>query len=383
MAESVLHLLDCLNPGGTEAQLIGQLRHTDRRRWRPLVGAFHEGGLLLDEVLALDVPVTAFPLRSSLAHPNTVLQLLRIARLCRRERVRMIIAHDYYANLIGLGAARLVGAKLVASRRDLAHWLGPAQRRALGIACRAADRVVANARAIADFDDPALRLNPERLRIVPNGLDLALFDAAAARAPDPPIAALDDPARRARTVTVASNMTLPVKGQGDLIDAAASLAARGQGVELLLLGDGAERPRLIERARILGLGNSVSFLGRRRDVPAILARTALACQPSWIEGFPNSVMEAMAARRPVVVTAVGGLTELVTDGVDGLHVSPHRPDALARTIERALSSPASAAAMGERARETIRARYSFESAARAYDAVCRELSDFDINYPAQ
>jgi glycosyltransferase involved in cell wall biosynthesis len=369
----VLHLVDCLNPGGTESQLLLQLRAVDRRRWRPIVGAFHERGLLLDEVRALDVPVLAFPLRGSLLRGNTLLQVARIASLLRRERVGIVHAHDFYANLVGVAAARLAGAPVIASRRDLAHWLSPSQKRALAIACRAADRVVANARTVASVALDGRPLPPARIDVVPNGIDLARFDEEARPEPDPPVAVLGDPRRRARTVVVVSNMNLPDKGHADLLDAAALLAGDDAPIDLLLVGDGAERPALEARAERLGIAASTHFLGRRRDVPRIVSRVAAAALPSWAEGMPNAVIEAMAAARPVVATRVGGCPELIDDGVTGLLVPPHDPPRLAAALARVLSEPLVAAEMGRAARRRVAERFTVRAAAEAWDAIYRRL----------
>lgn len=328
----VLHLVDCLNPGGTEQQLLAQLRHVDRARFRPLVGSFHEGGVLLPEVTGLGVPVTAFPLRHSLAHPNTALQIGRIAWLCRRESVRVIHAHDFYGNLLAVAAAPLCGARVIVSRRDLGHWLSAWQTQALALACRLADRVIANAHSVARHDAERLSLPLSRVRVVPNGIDLERFDRLAALAPDPPIPLLDDAEARDRTLAVVSNMNLLDKGHGDVLVALALLAQQGLPLHLLLVGTGAQRPRIAERVAELGLSERVHFLGLRRDVPAILARVAATCLPSWAEGFPNAVMEAMVARRPVVATRVGGCPELIDDGVTGLLVPPRDPVALAAAL---------------------------------------------------
>ena len=122
---TVLHLIDCLSPGGSEQQLLHLLRSTDRKRWRPLVGVFHEGGMLRGDVDRLGVPVLTFPLRSSLAHPNTLWQLVRIVALCKRERVAIVHAHDYYANLLGVAVAKLTGARSIVSRGDSGALAAP------------------------------------------------------------------------------------------------------------------------------------------------------------------------------------------------------------------------------------------------------------------
>ena len=136
-------------------------KYTERGKWmdgwesRRKRGPGHDFCLVrlgvAGEVLALDVQVTAFPLHTRLAHPNTLRQIARIAAFCRRERVRLVHAHDFYSDLVGLAAARLAGVPVITSRRDLGHWLTTAQRRALGVACRLSDRVLANARSVANL----------------------------------------------------------------------------------------------------------------------------------------------------------------------------------------------------------------------------------------
>src|SRR5437899_8902328 len=149
MAEpvAILQVVDCLNVGGTERQLFELLRRLDRRRFRPHVACFKSGGELYPHLVELGLTPLEFPLRGSLAQANTAYQITRMALLCKRTKIRMIHGHDFYSNLIGVAAAGLAGARCIASRRDLAHWLGGTQRRALRLACRMADPVVANAGA--------------------------------------------------------------------------------------------------------------------------------------------------------------------------------------------------------------------------------------------
>src|SRR5438445_731674 len=166
----VLHVVDCLNVGGTERQLFELVRRLDRARWRPLVACFKAKGELLESLRGLGVEPMEFPLGGSLMRPGTMWQVARMAWYARRHGVRLIPS------------------------------------------------------------------------------------------------------------------------------------------------DGVLRGTLEQRAESLGLGADVCFLGRRDDIPAILARADLVVHPSWAEGFPNVVLEAMCAARPVVATRVGGCPELLTDG---------------------------------------------------------------------
>ncbi|HEX2568898.1 MAG TPA: glycosyltransferase, partial [Polyangia bacterium] len=340
---AVVHLVDTLYPFGTERQMMEQLRRLDRRRWRPLVASLHSDGPLREELMALALPHQAFPLHTHLGHPNTLLQVARLAYWCRSEGAVLVHAHDFYSNVIGLMAGRLTGARVIASRRDLAHWLSPSKQRFLSWVCRAADRVVANAEAVVEHTVQELGVPRERVTLIPNGLDLERFDAEMRLEPAPPLDLATRPedggeaeAEDAPVVAVVANMHLPAKGHGDLLAAVALLRERGRRVQVLLVGDGAERPRIEQTVTQLGLADSVRFLSRRDDVPRILARVDLLCLPSWAEGFPNAVMEGMAASLPVVVTAVGGCPELVAHGENGFVVPPREPPALAEAIERIL-----------------------------------------------
>jgi glycosyltransferase involved in cell wall biosynthesis len=357
----VLHVVDCLNVGGTERQMVELLRRLDRRRWRPLVACFKARGELLPAVRGLGIEPIEFPLRGSLMRLGTLRQIARMARLCRRQNVRIVHSHDFYANVVGVAAATAAGVRAVASRRDLGHWLSPLQRRALGLACRAADRVLANAAAVGELVIGQEGVPAAKLAVVPNGIDVAAFDARAAA--DPPLPLLRPGARR---IAVVASMHLPDKGHADLLEAAALLRARGHQLEWLLISDGALRPKVEERARALGLAEAVRFLGRRTDVPAILTRVDLVVHPSWAEGFPNVVLEAMCAARPVVATRVGGCPELVTDETGRL-VEPRQPAQLADAVEAVLADPERARELGRRARRRVEQRYSLDRMSRAVE----------------
>jgi glycosyltransferase involved in cell wall biosynthesis len=371
---TVLHLIDCLNPGGSEQQLLHLLRVTDAKRWRPLVGVFHRGGLLRSQVEELDVPVHEFPLRTSLAHPNTLRRLFNIVALCRREQVAIVHAHDYYSNIVGVAAARLAGARSLVSRGDLAHWLRPLQRRALGLACRGAHRVVANARAVAALRSDGLDVSPKTLVVVNNAVDVEAFDREAVLEPEPPVDALAA-TRRMPAVVCVANMNDRAKGHADLIEA---LAMMRTAAALLLVGDGVLRAELEARASALGLADRVHFLGRRLDVPRLLRRADVACLPSHAEGLPNSVLEAMLAGLPVVVTAVGGCPEFIDDGRNGLLVPPGNVTELGRALDRILSDGTAARAMGARARATVATRFNLRRFGEAYAQLYVQLAGSEI-----
>jgi glycosyltransferase involved in cell wall biosynthesis len=362
---AVLHVVDCLNIGGTERQLFELLRRLDRRRFRPLLACFQARGDLLERMRELGIEPLEFPLGGTLFQANTALQIGRMAMLCSLEKVRIVHAHDFYSNLIGVTAAQLAGARSVASRRDLGHWLSPLQMRVLKLVMHRADRVVANAGAVGDRVMRLEGVPAEKLVVVRNGIDVHLFDSQARNEPDPPL-----PPQSGPRVAMVASMHLPDKGHGDLLEAATLLKRRGVVAEWLLISDGALRREYEERARALGV--EVRFLGRRSDVPRLLRHVDLLVHPSWAEGFPNAVLEAMCAGKPVVATRVGGCPELVSEETGRL-VEPRRPEELARAVEELLSNPALAQELGRRGRRVVEERYSLDRMSQTIQSLYESL----------
>jgi glycosyltransferase involved in cell wall biosynthesis len=158
----------------------------------------------------------------------------------------------------------------------------------------------------------------------------------------------------------------PVKDQASLVDAFRTVASARDDVDLLLVGDGPLRPQLEQQVRRLGLDDRVKFLGIRRDVPDVLAASTVFCLNSVSEAASLTLMEAMAASRPVVVTDVGGNPEIVRQGVDGVLVPRRDPAALAGALLQVLDSPALARRMGEAGAARVRDVYRIDRTVQRY-----------------
>ncbi|MCA1663054.1 MAG: glycosyltransferase, partial [Myxococcales bacterium] len=197
----------------------------------------------------------------------------------------------------------------------------------------------------------------DKMHVVLNGIDVEHFDLHAFRTPDP---LLPGDSVATPRVCMVGSMHLPDKGHADLLEAAATLKARGVRAQYLLVSDGALRPQLEEKARALGIGDDVVFLGRRSDVQSVLVRCDVVVHPSWSEGFPNAVLEAMCAARPVVATRVGGIPEVMQHGVHGLLVDAQRPTELAGALGRILAHPLAGHVMGLRGRQRVETEFSLD-----------------------
>ena len=170
---------------------------------------------------------------------------------------------------------------------------------------------------------------------------------------------------------------VPEKGQAVLLEAVALLAEREREVDVVLAGDGPWRAEFERLAKRLGLISRVSFPGAvgQDEIRDLYASASIFCLPSFAEGVPVVLMEAMAMELPVVSTRITGIPELIDDGHTGLLVAPGRADELADALERLLVDPALRREIGSHARKKVICEFNTEkSAKQLYELFVRALS---------
>jgi glycosyltransferase involved in cell wall biosynthesis len=212
--------------------------------------------------------------------------------------------------------------------------------------------------------------NAVAVRIVPYGLDLNRFQGSADRAalrraldltPDQPVA-----------IMVAR---LEAPKDYPLLIAAAQLVCRAvPDCVFLAVGDGSQRAALAAMAEQAGLGRSVRFLGARSDVPELLQLADIGVLTSRREGLPLAILEYMASGKPVVASAVGGVGEMVHDGLEGYLLRSARAEECAGRILQLLRDPAQARAMGARGRALVERQFSLSTMVQTYSALYHHLA---------
>jgi len=163
------------------------------------------------------------------------------------------------------------------------------------------------------------------------------------------------------------------KGHRHLIAAAAAVVSRHPDAHFLFVGDGGLKETLQAQTEALGISEHTHFLGVRDDVPDILAVADLFVLPSLWEGLSIALLEAMAAGRPIVATAVSGTIQVMIQGETGLLVPPGDSRALADVIIQLLSDPAQAQIMGQAAKQCIKRNFSAQKQANEHIALYRRL----------
>jgi glycosyltransferase involved in cell wall biosynthesis len=378
---NVLYVNHTETVSGGERSLLGLLGALPDHV-HPLVAS--PPGDLQEAVARLGVPTTTIagtagslrlhPLHTPQAFAELGLAALQVGRASRRQGAELVHANSIRAGIV-LGLARLSPAATVVHVRDCLPP-GRVSSATMRLIAATATTVLANSHYTASWvRDVAPRA---RLEVVHNGVDLERFDPSR----------IDRAGARAALGAAAGRLLLgvvaqltPWKGQDTAIEALRLLSAEGIDAHLLLIGSAkfvarstrfdneayvARMRSLIAAAR---LGDRVSWLGEREDVPELMRALDVLLLPSWEEPFGRALIEAMSLGVPVVATNVGGPPEIVEDGREGYLLAPRDPAAWARAIARIAESPARAAEMGRAGRLRVEQSFTLERQVAATLAV--------------
>ncbi|MBI3089800.1 MAG: glycosyltransferase [Candidatus Tectomicrobia bacterium] len=342
----VLHIITRLDAGGSSENTLLTVCGLDKERYEVhlAVGRTEEGlGAARARLRRAGVPLLVVPaLHRDIAPAADARALLNLWRYLRRKRYDLVHTHSSKAGILGRWAARWAGVPhLVHTPHGHVFYgyFGPWMTRAMLLAerrtARVTDRIITlTERGAAEH--VTLGVGPPALfRAIYSGIDLEPYRQAAAQRAA--VRAELGLTGESLAVGCAARLT-SIKGHCYLIDAFAQLRRRVPTATLLLMGDGELQAPLAAQSARLGLGESVRFLGWRADVPRLLGALDLFVLASLNEGMGRALLEAQAARVPVVATRVGGIPDIVVEGGTGLLVPPADAAALARACEALLTN---------------------------------------------
>jgi glycosyltransferase involved in cell wall biosynthesis len=367
--------IDNMNVGGTELNAVRTARLLVERGVELRVFSLSGEGPLLEWYAEAHVPVHVLPM-TRLYGRDAWRRGRELASLVREHGVQVVHAHDFYSNVFAAPWARVSGAAFIASRR----WWEGSDRRLRRWANRCsyvlADRVLANSPGVADLLAGVERVRRSSVIMIPNFLDDAAFEPPPVGWRDRMAADLDLPADMLLVGSVAS--LSPIKDHATLLRAAAALMTRWSELHVVLVGaDNGSRSGLELLAAQLGISDSVHFAGLRPSQPSAHHLFDISTLTSVSEGLPNSVLEAMAAARPVVATSVGAVPDAVIDGETGFLVPAGDDAALAARLAVLLADQELRRRMGEAGRQRAREQYSADT------AVSRLLEVYQTIAPGQ
>ncbi|MGD9874731.1 MAG: glycosyltransferase [Kiritimatiellia bacterium] len=354
----VLHVVYDLMRGGTEGQCAHMAVACRKAGCDHDVAVFSRSGYFLQMVEDVCGPVYEMAVRRMLSF-QTLREIWRLRCHLRSGNYDLVHAWDMDAGIFGALAARLAGVPYVTSRRNLAERMPGYKRWLLRMADRGAAAVVVNAEAVGSrFISGGLA--PEKVHHVHNMIDLQEFDRLASQ---------DARLPAGRIVGMVCRLE-PEKDAGTLIKAVPHLLQEFTDLNVVIVGDGTDRQRLVHLARALHVEHAVHFMGERMDVPALARKFHVGVlAPSRNEGLSNAILEYMAAGIPVVATDCGGNAEVLGNGSAGIIVPVGDAMALAEAISFLLKDDRRAKEIGDRGRQRVTQYFSPERAVEEMNKV--------------
>ena len=362
----ILHTESSLGWGGQEVRVLAELEWMRAHgHWVAL--AAHPASAIAQRAGAAGIMF--YPLRTHKA--LLPLEVIRLAGWLRANRVDLVNTHSSNDGwLAGLAARLAVRPILIRSRHIEVDY---PNRFWSGLAFRyLPQHVITTSQRIADRLAAELGISPARVTCIATGVDLARFN------PDVKGTLREELGVGPEVALVGMISVLRSwKGHATFLEAAARLFGESKRpVHFVIAGDGPARAEWADKIAQEPWKGRVTALGHRTDVPNLLASLDVLVLPSYAhEGIPQIILQAQAMARPVVATTIGGIPEVVEDGVTGLLVPPRDAVALAQRISALLDDPALSARLGRAARSSIEKSYSLDAMGERllglYEALCR------------
>lgn len=356
----ILHITEGLKTGGLERVIFHLATGLDRERFESTVCCLNHGGATADRIVKRGISVHIFNIDNFRDPRSWCLLYSRMKAL----NPDVVHAHGFFASFPGCLTAK--AARIPVAISHFHTLFNPevmtGRHRMMDIVLNRlfADRCVAVSEAVKDSFVEGEKLQSGSIQVIYNGIDGEKYP-------------LSKPCNE-KIVTVVASLT-PHKNHAVVLKAFKIVRSEFRSAQLWIVGDGPLRSELEETARALGLGGSVVFKGIRNDISTLIAQSDVVVLPSTREGLSLAVMEAMAVGRPVVVSNIGGLPELVFHGLNGFLVDAYRADEFSYHISLLLRNPSLAAAMGLQGRNMFEGKFDVKIMVRKYEELYLELTN--------
>jgi glycosyltransferase involved in cell wall biosynthesis len=372
----ILQLIDSFNQGGSERQALELTRLLRASgNYDVFVASLSPEGVLRAEVEKLGLgEIPSYPL-TSFYDRNLLTQLRRFVQYLRAQKIELLQTNDFYTNIFGMTAGWIAGVPVrIASCRETGGMRTAAQTRLQRAAYHLAHRIVANSDSVRRklIDEG---ITGERITVINSGLNPERVAAQGSISRDDFLRNLgvngaDNPTH---LVTIVANMRHEVKDYPMFLRAAQRISKAVPRVGFLLAGEGELQESIQQLAWQLDLGGNTFFLGTCENIAQLLSVSDVCVLSSKAEGFSNSILEYMAAGRPVVATDVGGAREAIVEGETGYLVPSGNAELMAKRVVSLLLDPAKARLMGEQGRRVVEEKFSSRALLQKTEALYERL----------
>ena len=365
-------LIDVLDiMGGAERNLLQLRKELELRGHTVTICALKCGGLSrsmqLEGLRVIELDLTR------IYDFKALRSVLKLTKLIKKKAISLLMSYHESSDFLSLFVGLLTRIPVLSNRRDMGFKLKRKHIWAYRVANLCFERIIANSTAVKRVIVEMQWATPSKVLVIPNGVGGLSVPAEIYRIPE-----IVKGEEGCLYVCCLANIR-PIKGQEYLIEAASLVSKRFPLVRFLLVGredtDAAYSTTLREKVKKLGLEKKVHFVGAlpHDQVQSFLSFMDISVLPSLSEGMSNTLLESMAAGKPVVATAVGGNPEVLANGRAGLLVPPADPEALADAINRLLNSPDIRREMGRSGRLRVESEYGVSKMVDRYERLFMEI----------
>lgn len=374
----IIWIIDSLGPGGAEQLMTTLLKHFRDAGFNIRVCALQTrgGNPIADELKHIGLPVDLIPV-PNLRHP---LNLFRILRYFRFHRPQLVHTQLEFSDVLGTIAARILGIPSVST----IHVLDKSAEKkskvirlklrwfVLGKFC---SRIIAVSEKTRTHHLKTGALDPKKIITVYNGIDLSRFKDTNESQITKTKQALHLPLNRRIIITVA--VLREPKGIQYMINALPKILEQIPDIHYLVVGDGEYGTSLKDLSTALSIQDHITFAGHRTDIPNLLACSDLFVLPTLGDALPTVLIEALAAGKPVVASDVGGVPEIIENGVNGVLVPPGDPSRLAVACLQLLKNKEQSNQMILAGRRTVWQRFDVDAQIKQLSNIYEELVTSD------
>ncbi len=354
MKINVVHLVEELGIGGLEKVLVTIALNLNKEKYNVSVWCVNKGGFFADKLAEEGIDVKILNISTS----RNPIAIYRLYKLLKHYKIDIIHTHAYSAGTVGRISAFLARVPVIISHNHSVHnYYNKYYHLVEWALSLITDRIICVSDIVNKFANETQGINAERLMTIYNGTNDIY------------------PVHRNVTIKLKEELGVPPehtvigtithmeehKGVLYLIQTASYLLKSRKDLIFLLVGDGAQEKELRKLSANLNIEKNVLFTGERSDIPEILSLIDIFILPSLREGLGLSILEAMASGRPVIATNVGGIPEVVTDGVSGILVPPKNPEALQDAMVELLDDKEKQETMGFNGKRIYSERFNFRT----------------------
>ena len=372
---NILYVIATLNVGGAEVQLKNLLKYLNKREFNSILCVLVETGPLEKEIKELNIPIITLKKKSKFNF-TIVFDLIKIIK---EKEIDLIHSTLFTSNFWGRIAGMLAGIKTISSERSA--YKKPDLIIYDRVLSKFTDKIICNSEAVKKYQVEIEKINPKKLEIIYNGVDLEKFDENLSRARENKLAYKRKLGIQGDEFVVGNVCRItPEKDLLTWLKTAKILLAKNKQLRFIIVGDAVStigeetsyKKQIADLINKLDIKNNVIMTGFSDDVTKEFAIMNLFYQSSVIEGFPNAVLEAMTTGLPVVATPAGGTREVLTDNENGI-ITDSNPENTANKILELINNPEKAKILGQNARLTIKNNFSGEQLARNTEKLYNQI----------